>query len=162
VDFDDPQRHVDEGGGDDAWRGETGAVRARDRVDARLRARPGADGAGAGRGCRGWRHRHRGYRVTAERRETNLQDTPISITALKAGALEAQGVRSVNDRPGIVPNLIATTGPQGSSDANFFIGGVGQFAVIATNDPGVGIHVDGVYLGRIVWAMLDPVDIARI
>lgn len=100
--------------------------------------------------------------VTAQRRETNLQDTPISVTALTARSIEAQGVRSINDLAATVPNLTATTGPQGSSDANFFVRGVGQFDVIVTNDPGVGVYVDGVYLGRTVGAMLDSSDIARV
>jgi iron complex outermembrane recepter protein len=100
--------------------------------------------------------------VTAQRRETNLQDTPISVTAVTAQALEARGIRTVNDLAASVPNLTSTTGPQGSSDANFFVRGVGQFDVIATNDPGVGIYVDGVYLGRTVGAMLDSGDIGRV
>jgi iron complex outermembrane receptor protein len=100
--------------------------------------------------------------VTAERRESRLQDTPISITALSADQLTAQGIRSVNDLGGSIPNLTSTTGPQGSGDANFFIRGVGQFDFIVTNDPGVGLYVDGVYLGRTVGAMLDAGDIARV
>jgi iron complex outermembrane recepter protein len=100
--------------------------------------------------------------VTAQRRETNLQDTPISVTAVTAQALQSQGIRTVNDLAASVPNLTSTTGPQGSSDANFFVRGVGQFDVIATNDPGVGVYVDGVYLGRTVGAMLDSGDIGRV
>lgn len=100
--------------------------------------------------------------VTAERRESNLQDTPISITAVTAAALQAQGVRTVNDLAASVPNLTSTTGPQGSADANFFIRGVGQFDFIATNDPGVGVYVDGVYLGRTVGALFDSSDIERV
>ncbi len=100
--------------------------------------------------------------VTAQRRESRLQDTPISITALSSKALEAQGISTVNDLAANVPNLTSTTGPQGSSDANFFIRGVGQYDVVATNDPGVGVYVDGVYLGRTVGAMLDSGDIGRV
>ncbi len=100
--------------------------------------------------------------VTAERRETNLQRTPIAITALTAANIESQGIRNVNDLGAFVPNLTTTTGPQGSADANFFIRGVGQFDFIATNDPGVGVYVDGVYLGRTVGALLDAGDIGRV
>jgi iron complex outermembrane receptor protein len=100
--------------------------------------------------------------VTAERRETNLQDTPLAVTALTADALQASGVAVINDIAATVPNLTSTTGPQGSSDANFFVRGVGQFDFIITNDPGVGLYVDGVYLGRTVGAMLDSGDIERV
>ena len=100
--------------------------------------------------------------VTAERRETNLQDTPIAITAITADVLQASGATVVNDLAASVPNLTSTTGPQGSSDANFFVRGVGQFDFIITNDPGVGVYVDGVYLGRTVGAMVDSGDIERV
>lgn len=100
--------------------------------------------------------------VTAQRRETRLQDTPIAITALNAENLSERGVATVNDLAATVPNLTSTTGPQGSSDANFFVRGVGQFDVIVTNDPGVGVYVDGVYLGRTVGALIDSGDIARV
>ncbi len=100
--------------------------------------------------------------VTAERRESNLQDTPISVTAVTAAAIQAQGIRTVSDLAANVPNLTSTTGPQGGADANFFIRGVGQFDFIATNDPGVGVYVDGVYLGRTVGALFDSSDIARV
>jgi iron complex outermembrane receptor protein len=100
--------------------------------------------------------------VTAERREANLQDVPIAVTALTQETLEAQGVRGVIDIAASAPNLTATTGPQGSADANFFVRGVGQFDFIATNDPGVGVYVDGVYLGRTVGALLDAGDVGRV
>lgn len=100
--------------------------------------------------------------VSAERRTSRLQDTPIAISVLGAEQLEAQGVRSINDLAAFVPNLTSTTGPQGSADANFFVRGVGQFDFIITTDPGVGVYVDGVYLGRTVGAMLDSADIARV
>lgn len=100
--------------------------------------------------------------VTAERREANLQSVPIAVSALTQAAIESQGIRSVADIAAQVPNLTATTGPQGSADANFFIRGVGQFDFIATNDPGVGVYVDGVYLGRTVGALLDAGDIGRV
>jgi iron complex outermembrane receptor protein len=100
--------------------------------------------------------------ITAERRAANLQDVPIAVTALTQEALEAQGVRGIIDIAASAPNLTATTGPQGSADANFFVRGVGQFDFIATNDPGVGVYVDGVYLGRTVGALLDAGDLARV
>ena len=100
--------------------------------------------------------------VTAERRETNLQSTPISISAVTAAGLQAEGIRNINDLNATLPNLTTTTGPQGSADANFFIRGVGQFDFIATNDPGVGVYVDGVYLGRTVGALIDSSDVARV
>ncbi|MEQ5787194.1 TonB-dependent receptor [Erythrobacter sp. NFXS35] len=100
--------------------------------------------------------------VTAERRASNLQETPLAVTAISGETLQAAGVAVINDLAATVPNLTSTTGPQGSSDANFFVRGVGQFDFIITNDPGVGLYVDGVYLGRTIGAMLDSGDIERV
>jgi iron complex outermembrane receptor protein len=100
--------------------------------------------------------------VTAERTASSIQDTPVSVTAITGEALEASGALVINDLAASVPNLTSTTGPQGSADANFFIRGVGQFDFIITNDPGVGLYVDGVYLGRTVGAMLDAGDVERV
>jgi iron complex outermembrane receptor protein len=100
--------------------------------------------------------------VTAERRASNLQETPLAVTAVTGETLEKAGVAVINDLAATVPNLTSTTGPQGSADANFFVRGVGQFDFIITNDPGVGLYVDGVYLGRTVGAMLDAGDIERV
>ncbi|MGB3469337.1 MAG: TonB-dependent receptor [Erythrobacter sp.] len=100
--------------------------------------------------------------VTAERTASSIQETPISVTAISGEQLEATGAIVINDLAATVPNLTSTTGPQGSADANFFIRGVGQFDFIVTNDPGVGLYVDGVYLGRTVGAMLDAGDVERI
>ncbi|MFL0670228.1 MAG: TonB-dependent receptor [Erythrobacter sp.] len=100
--------------------------------------------------------------VTAERRASKLQETPLAVTAVSGETLAAAGVAVINDLAATVPNLTATTGPQGSADANFFVRGVGQFDFIITNDPGVGLYVDGVYLGRTIGAMLDSGDIERV
>ncbi len=100
--------------------------------------------------------------ITAERRSANLQDTPIAVTALTESALDSFGVAVINDLAALVPNLTATTGPQGSGDANFFIRGVGQLDFNVTNDPGVGLYVDGVYFARTIGAALDSGDIAQI
>ncbi len=100
--------------------------------------------------------------VTATRVEESLQDIPISVTALSADELDDKNIETVVDLAAAVPNVSSTNGPQGGSDANFFVRGVGQFDFIITNDPAVGIYVDGVYLGRTVGALLDTGDVERI
>ncbi len=100
--------------------------------------------------------------VTAQRRPERLQETPISITAITAATIAQRDLRDVRDISRIAPNLIVTNGPQGGDDANFFIRGVGQTEFIATTDPGVGVYVDGVYLGRTQGAALDLLDLERV
>ena len=100
--------------------------------------------------------------VTARRVEESVQSTPVSVTALTDEQMDVQQIETVTDLAATVPNLSATGGPQGATDANFFIRGVGQFDFIVTSDPGVGVYVDGVYLGRTVGALVDTGAVQRI
>jgi iron complex outermembrane recepter protein len=103
--------------------------------------------------------------VTARRREENIQDTPISISAYSGAALEARGIDRADDLAKIVPNLVFQQNPgAGGSESNaaVFIRGVGQSDFIPTVDPGVGLYVDGVYVARSVGSLLDLVDIDRV
>jgi iron complex outermembrane receptor protein len=72
--------------------------------------------------------------VTAQRRETNLQTTPISIQAFSAEDLELGGLQTGADLGIMVPNLVAN--PSGA-------GGGGVFLIRGV--PGVGIYIDGIW-----------------
>lgn len=101
--------------------------------------------------------------VTARKREESLQDAPLSVTAFTATDLESRGVVRLDDLNGAAPNVGWQASPAGgSSTANFFIRGVGQFDFIATSDQSVGLYLDGVYLPRSIGAALDVVDVERI
>ncbi|MEO0412384.1 MAG: TonB-dependent receptor [Pseudomonadota bacterium] len=100
--------------------------------------------------------------ITAQKRPESIQEAPIAITAVSGDTLLKRSIDTIGDLAAFVPNLTATNGPQGSSDANFFVRGVGQFDFIVTNDPGVGVYYDGVYLGRTVGALLDTGDLERV
>ena len=103
--------------------------------------------------------------VTARRREENLQDTPISITAFSSQGLESRQIEQIDGIAELTPNLIfqssaAIAGT--SSAATMFIRGVGQANSVPTVDLGVGVDVDGVYLARSVGGMVDLLDVERI
>jgi iron complex outermembrane recepter protein len=103
--------------------------------------------------------------VTAQRRKTNLQQTPISITAVTGETLRARGAVDLEGVAEATPNMQLTTsgnGSGGSSFAQVFIRGVGQPDFIITKDPAVGIYVDGVYLARAPGALLELLDIERV
>lgn len=103
--------------------------------------------------------------VTAQRRKTNLQQTPISITAVTGENLRARGAADLSGVAQATPNMQLTTsgnGSGGSSFAQVFIRGVGQADFIITKDPAVGIYVDGVYLARAPGALLELLDIERV
>lgn len=100
--------------------------------------------------------------VTAQRRAQNIQDVPISITALSGEALETRSVRNVNDAIAFAPNVATTTGPTGGNFGGFFIRGVGQLDNSIALDPGVGVYVDDIYIARLQASSVDLLDLERL
>lgn len=98
--------------------------------------------------------------VTAERRVANLQDVPISVSSFTAADLESLQVETIGDLQSLVPNLSVHVGD--ANNAVVYIRGVGQIDSIAFFEPGVGIYLDDVYLGRAQGAFLDVLDAERI
>ena len=77
--------------------------------------------------------------VTAEKRTENVQDVPVSVTAISEQQIKDSGIRSIQDVARQVPNLfIANWGFRGNSYA--FIRGIGA----VNNDPAIGFYVDDV------------------
>jgi iron complex outermembrane recepter protein len=88
--------------------------------------------------------------VTATKRETNLQKTPISISVVNAETIKDRHVQSLLDlADGGVPSLRVTTFEARQSALTIGIRGI---VPLDANQPareqGVGVYVDGVYLGR--------------
>ncbi len=98
--------------------------------------------------------------VTAERRQANLQDVAIAVSAFSRDQLQAQQVSTIGDLQALVPNLSIHAGD--ANNAVAYIRGIGQIDSIAFFEPGVGIYLDDVYLGRAQGAFLDVVDVKRI
>ncbi len=88
--------------------------------------------------------------VTATKRETNLQETPIAMAVLGTEALKDRHVQSLYDlADGGVPSLRVATFEARQSALTIGIRGI---VPLDANQPareqGVGIYIDGVYLGR--------------
>jgi len=103
--------------------------------------------------------------VTARRREESLQDTPVAVTALSAEALERQQATGTMDLDKIAPNIQfhsygTLTG--NNSAAQVFIRGIGQTDATPAVDPGVGIYIDDVYMGRSVGGAMEFRDISSV
>ncbi|MDR3511670.1 MAG: TonB-dependent receptor [Caulobacteraceae bacterium] len=84
--------------------------------------------------------------VTAERRETKLQDTPISITALTSSMVSDAGIKRVEDFANMLPNVYIDD--RNLRGQNIAIRGISADLNNPGLDQGVGIFIDGVYLGR--------------
>ncbi len=88
--------------------------------------------------------------VTATRRETNLQRTPIAISVINPQTLQDRHVQSLHDlADGALPSLRVATFEARQSALTVGIRGIVPFDANQTaRDQGVGIYIDGVYLGR--------------
>src|SRR5579862_5138261 len=62
--------------------------------------------------------------VTAQKREQDLQDVPISLTAVTQQSLEANRITSVIDLSSVVPNLAARPSAGGSQLPAFTMRGI--------------------------------------
>ena len=84
--------------------------------------------------------------VTATKREENIQDVPIAITAITARQIEAAGIRMVEDMTTLVPNFTYAQTTSKKFTA-LVIRGLSSSGGIG-NDPNIGVYIDGVYIGR--------------
>jgi iron complex outermembrane recepter protein len=102
--------------------------------------------------------------VTARRREESLQDTPIAVTAFDQAAIEARAANDIRGVVNLAPNVNLQAGGNaaGGNNTQIFIRGVGQDDFLPTADPGVGVYVDSVYLGRSVGGLLKSSDLAQV
>jgi iron complex outermembrane receptor protein len=101
--------------------------------------------------------------VTATFRETNLQETPLAISAFSGDLLEARGQTDTNDIDMFVPNaVIQPLGAGWGSTVAAFVRGIGLNDNILSYEPGVPIYVDDVYLGRNQGAIMDLLDLERV
>ncbi|MEC9358559.1 MAG: TonB-dependent receptor [Pseudomonadota bacterium] len=80
--------------------------------------------------------------VTAQKREENLNDVPISVSAFSGDQLDARGVQTPKDLqlevPGLQYNIVA-------GYSLIYIRGVGTGAFIPSADPSVATYIDNVY-----------------
>ena len=105
--------------------------------------------------------------VTATKRSENIYDVPMAISAFTEDTIIKQGITDLTDIGKFVPNMTVTGFSAGhTSSVNVFLRGIGLQDHLITTDPGVGVYVDGVYLGRQVgqnWSLanIERVEVLR-
>ena len=100
--------------------------------------------------------------VTAQKRVTPLQETPIAISAFNSETIEKLGIEDVSDLNNLAPNTLIVA-PIGSAyNVGINIRGIGTASPSLAIDPKVGIYVDGIYYARNVGAILSIVDLERV
>ncbi|MAY34998.1 MAG: TonB-dependent receptor [Spongiibacteraceae bacterium] len=93
--------------------------------------------------------------VTARKREENIQETPLAVTALSGDDLREAGIDNVADLSKSVPSLQINKG-QGNQ---IYIRGIGERTGFVRVDPTVGVYLDGLFLPRADGQLLDTVDV---
>ena len=100
--------------------------------------------------------------VTAQRREENLLDVPLSVSAFQGDLLTELGVQTLDEVAKISPNVTLEVSRGTNNTLSAFIRGVGQQDPVPGFEAGVGIYVDDVYLNRPQGAVLEVYDVERI
>ena len=101
--------------------------------------------------------------VTAQLREQNLQDVPLSISAVSGELLEQRSQTTLTDITAQMPSLLLQKNPAGQGNSvRVFIRGVGQSDQSPSVEPGVGTYIDDIYYGTVLASAFDLTDLARI
>jgi iron complex outermembrane receptor protein len=99
--------------------------------------------------------------VTAQRKETSLQETPVSITVFSADALQERGITSLLEISSFTPNLqVGSRSGQAGTQGGYAIRGVGVNA--GGSSPAVGIYIDDVYFPSGAGNLMSLFDVSRV
>jgi iron complex outermembrane receptor protein len=99
--------------------------------------------------------------VTATRRDSNLQTTPIAITAVDSKLISQSNPRNIGDLATFVPNFSAAT-ITGFNAASFSLRGVGQNTIIVYFEPPVAVLVDDFVVPSVQTQLLDAFDVSQV
>ncbi|MFV0643914.1 MAG: TonB-dependent receptor [Sphingomonadaceae bacterium] len=101
--------------------------------------------------------------VTAQKREQNLQDVPLAISAIGSEKIENLGVSDSRDISGMTPNVTIVQGTTSNTGAAISMRGISNGGSESFGlDMASGVYVDGVYIGRSGAAGLDVMDLERV
>jgi outer membrane receptor protein involved in Fe transport len=99
--------------------------------------------------------------VVAQKREQNIMEVPVAVTAVTGAQIQASGIKDVFDLQQNVPSLIV--GQSQSSTTSFFqIRSVGSTSNNFGVESSVGLYVDGVYRSRQSSMINDLIDIEAV
>jgi iron complex outermembrane receptor protein len=83
--------------------------------------------------------------VTATKQPENIQDVPISVSAISGRELESRGIQDVAELSKFVPSLRVVQA-NSVQNSGVFIRGIGGIGTNQGIEPSVGVFLDGVYL----------------
>ena len=100
--------------------------------------------------------------VTARKREENLQDVAMAVSAMGQQEIEANYATDLRDLIYISPNTVlydTNQGPGGVAAA--YIRGIGVSEVEKNFDPVVGVVVDGIFRGTMTGSIVRAIHLER-
>lgn len=104
--------------------------------------------------------------VTAERKESNLQQTPIAVSALSAGDIESLQMSEFQEIDIKVPGLTIQSNVASATALAFTLRGTSEpNAAFLFSEPGIGLYMNGVYrrlnAGNIELADIERIEVLR-
>ena len=101
--------------------------------------------------------------VSARKREENIQDVGIAVSALSQTEIEQAFARDLRDLVFVSPNLVLDDTAQGPGGvAAAYIRGIGVSEVEKNFDPAVGVVVDGIFLGTMTGGITQAIDLESV
>lgn len=95
--------------------------------------------------------------VSAERRDSNILETPISVTAFDADTRDLLGVLNANDIADYTPGMTYQNTPN-----RITIRGIGRLDNAQGSDPGVATYVDGAYTSETAFLNVSQAFVERV
>ena len=100
--------------------------------------------------------------VTARKRAESIQDVPISVTALSATQLSKGNIDKVQELGRLTPNVAMHDMDYAGAGLSASIRGVNYDDTEKSNDPAVGVSIDGVFAANNGGVNLDMFDIEAV
>ncbi len=73
--------------------------------------------------------------ITSTRRQTDVQDVPLAVTALSGDGLTELNIENLEDLTGVIPNILIAGDNGGTTSGSFYMRGI----------PNVGVYLDGIW-----------------
>lgn len=101
--------------------------------------------------------------VTAQKREQNVQDVPLAVTAISAKDLAKSTIRNLADLNGYAPNVFIGEDPSRAGGASITIRGISPTRTDDNSfDSPIAVMTDGIYLGTLSGQVIENFDLERV
>jgi outer membrane receptor protein involved in Fe transport len=99
--------------------------------------------------------------ISATKRNTTLQDTPVAVTVTSADVIENAQILDIKDLQSVVPTFRVSQ-LQNAANSTLIIRGFGNGGNNIGIEPSVGLFIDGVYRSRAAAQIVDLPNLDRI